>query len=172
MSKSIVKHTIRFFILLLTQVLVLNNVLFLGYINPYIYILFIMLLPFDSPRWLLLILAFSLGICVDAFQDSMGLHAFACVLIAYFRTPILHFLLPQLKNKKQTNLEFSLQEFGLQRALIYTGSMVLIHHFALFTLEAFRPELLSIFLRTISSAAISILLLIIVQYLLFKDAKR
>ena len=172
MSKSIVKHTIRFFILLLTQVLVLNNVLFLGYINPYIYILFIMLLPFDSPRWLLLILAFSLGICVDAFQDSMGLHAFACVLIAYFRTPILHFLLPQLKNKKQTNLEFSLQEFGLQRALIYTGSMVLIHHFALFTLEAFRPELLNIFLRTISSAAISILLLIIVQYLLFKDAKR
>ena len=172
MSKSIVKHTIRFFILLFTQVLVLNNVLFLGYINPYIYILFIMLLPFDSPRWLLLILAFSLGICVDAFQDSMGLHAFACVLIAYFRTPILHFLLPQLKNKKQTNLEFSLQEFGLQRALIYTGAMVLIHHFALFTLEAFRPELLSIFLRTISSAAISILLLIIVQYLLFKDAKR
>ena len=172
MSKSIVKHTIRFFILLFTQVLVLNNVLFLGYINPYIYILFIMLLPFDSPRWLLLILAFSLGICVDAFQDSMGLHAFACVLIAYFRTPILHFLLPQLKNKKQTNLEFSLQEFGLQRALIYTGSMVLTHHFILFTLEAFRPELLSIFLRTISSAAISILLLIIVQYLLFKDAKR
>ena len=172
MSKSIVKHTIRFFILLFTQVLVLNNVLFLGYINPYIYILFIMLLPFDSPRWLLLILAFSLGICVDAFQDSMGLHAFACVLIAYFRTPILHFLLPQLKNTKQTNLEFSLQEFGLLRALIYTGSMVLIHHFALFTLETFRPELLSIFLRTISSAAISILLLIIVQYLLFKEAKR
>lgn len=172
MSKSIVKHTIRFFILLFTQVLVLNNVLFLGYINPYIYILFIMLLPFDSPRWLLLILAFSLGICVDSFQDSMGVHAFACVLIAYFRTPILHFLLPQLKSKKQINIEFSLQEFGLQRALIYTGSLVLIHHFALFTLEAFRPELLSIFLRTISSSAISILLLIIVQYLLFKDAKR
>lgn len=172
MSKSIVKHIIRFFILLFAQVLVLNNVLFLGYINPYIYILFIMLLPFDSPRWLLLILAFSLGICVDAFQDSMGLHAFACVLIAYFRTPVLHFLLPQIKRKKQTNIEFSLQEFGLQRALIYTASMVFIHHFSLFTLEAFRPELLSIFLRTISSAIVSILLLIMVQYLLFKDAKR
>lgn len=172
MNNSIVKHSIRFFVLLLTQVLVLNNVLFLGYINPYVYILFIMLLPFDTPRWILLILAFVLGICVDAFQDSMGLHAFSCVLIAYYRTPILHFLIPQLKSKKQTNLEFSLQEFGLQRALIYTGSIVFIHHFALFSLEAFQGELLNIFLRTISSASISITLLITFQYLLFKDAKR
>lgn len=172
MNNPIFKHSVRFFALLLAQVLVLNNVLFLGYINPYIYILFIMLLPFDSPRWLLLVLAFMLGICVDAFQNSMGLHAFSCVLIAYYRTPILHFLLPQLKSKKQSNLEFSLQEFGLQRALIYTSSMVLIHHFALFSLEAFRPEVLSILIRTISSAFLSILLLIIIQYLLFKDAKR
>lgn len=172
MNNPVVKHIIRFFVLVLAQVLVLNNVLFLGYINPYIYILFIMLLPFDTPRWLLLILAFALGLSVDAFQNSMGLHAFACVLIAYYRTPILHFLLPQLKSKKQTNLEFSLQEFGLQRALIYTGSLVFIHHFALFALETFQLEIVNIFLRTMSSAAMSILLLIIIQYLLFKDTKR
>ena len=172
MSNFIIKHSIRFFILLFTQVLVLNNVFFLGYINPYIYILFIMLLPFDSRRWLLLILAFCLGISIDAFQNSMGIHAFSCVLIAYIRTPVLHFLSPQLKNKKQANLEFSLQEFGLQRALIYTSIIVFTHHFTLFSLEVFRPELLSIFLRTIGSATISISLLIIIQYLLFKDAKR
>ena len=172
MNSSIIKHIYRFLILVLTQVLILNNVFFLGYINPYIYILFIMLLPFNTAKWLLLILSFGLGICVDAFQNSIGIHTFSCVLIAYFRTNILNVLLPQLKSKKQTNLEFSLQEFGFQRAFIYTGSMVLIHHFTLFSLESFRPELISIFLRTVSSSIVSVLLLIIIQYFMFKDTKR
>ena len=144
----------------------------MGYINPYIYILFLLLLPFDTPRWLNLILAFCLGMSVDAFQNTMGLHAFSCVLIAYCRRHILHFLLPQLKNKKQINLEFSLQEFGLQRALIYTGSLVFIHHFSLFILESFQLELIRVLLRTFLSSIVSITLLIITQYLLFKEAKR
>ena len=172
MNNFIIKHIIRFIVLITIQILVLNNVLFMGYINPYIYILFLLLLPFDTSRWLILILAFCLGISIDAFQNSMGIHAFSCVLIAYCRRPILHFLLPQLKNKKQNYLEFSLQEFGLQRALIYTGTLVFIHHFSLFILEAFQLDLFRIFLRTLGSTLVSIILLIIIQYLLFKDGKR
>ena len=172
MNNFILKHIIRFVFLVIIQVLVLNNTLFMGYVNPYIYILFLLLLPFDTPRWLNLVLAFCLGISVDAFQNTMGLHTFSCVLIAYFRQPILHFLLPQLKNKKQSNLEFSLQEFGLQRALIYTGTLVFIHHFSLFILEAFQLELIRILIRTLLSSIISITLIIIIQYLLFKEAKR
>lgn len=172
MNNFILKHIIRFVFLVIIQVLVLNNTLFMGYVNPYIYILFLLLLPFDTPRWLNLVLAFCLGISVDAFQNTMGLHTFSCVLMAYFRQPILHFLLPQLKNKKQSNLEFSLQEFGLQRALIYTGTLVFIHHFSLFILEAFQLELIRILIRTLLSSIISITLIIIIQYLLFKEAKR
>ena len=172
MNNFILKHIIRFVFLITIQVVVVNNTLFMGYINPYIYILFLLLLPFDTPRWLNLVLAFCLGISVDAFQNTMGLHTFSCVLMAYFRQPILHFLLPQLKNKKQSNLEFSLQEFGLQRALIYTGTLVFIHHFSLFILEAFQLELIRILIRTLLSSIISITLIIIIQYLLFKEAKR
>ena len=172
MNNFILKHIIRFIVLITIQILVMNNVLFMGYINPFIYILFLLLLPFDTSRWLILILAFCLGISVDAFQNTMGLHAFSCVLIAYCRRPILNFLLPQLKNKKQNNLEFSLQEFGLQRGLIYTGSLVFIHHFSLFILEAFQLELIRILLRTLGSSIVSIILLIIIQYLLYKEIKR
>ena len=172
MNSFILKYIIRFVFLITLQVLVLNNIFFMGYINPYIYILFILLLPFDTPRWLNLILAFCLGMSVDAFQNTMGLHTFSCVLIAYCRRHILHFLLPQLKNKKQSNLEFSLQEFGLQRALFYTGSLVFIHHFSLFILESFQLELIGVLLRTLLSSIVSITLLIIIQYLLFKEAKR
>ena len=172
MNNFILKYFIHFVFLITIQILVMNNVLFMGYINPFIYILFLLLLPFDTSRWLILILAFCLGISVDAFQNTMGLHAFSCVLIAYCRRPILNFLLPQLKNKKQNNLEFSLQEFGLQRGLIYTGSLVFIHHFSLFILEAFQLELIRILLRTLGSSIVSIILLIIIQYLLYKEIKR
>jgi len=110
----------------------------MGYINPYIYLLFIILLPFNkSNKNLNLIIALCTGLIIDAFQNSMGMHAFACVLIVYLRTPILLRLIPQLKNKTQTTIEFSMQEFGVQISVIYTTTLVFIHHFALFAIEAF-----------------------------------
>ena len=169
MNNFILKHIIRFIVLITIQILVMNNVLFMGYINPFIYILFLLLLPFDTSRWLILILAFCLGMSVDAFQNTMGLHTFSCVLIAYCRQPILNFLLPQLKNKKQNNLEFSLQNSVYKEALIYTGSLVFIHHFSLFILESFQLELIRVLLRTLGSSIVSIILLIIIQYLLYKE---
>jgi rod shape-determining protein MreD len=172
MTKLLQKNIGRFLLLILCQVLILNNVLFLGYINPYIYLLFLLLLPFNTPQWLMLILGFALGISVDIFQDSMGLHAFATVFIAYLRKPILHFLLPQLRSKDSGNMEFSIQEFGLQRAFTYTTFMVFAHHLVLFSLEAYSFDILSILLRTFGSAIVSIILLLIIQHLLYKEAKR
>ena len=61
MNKLVLKNVLRFVFLIGIQVLVLNNVLFMNYINPYIYILFILLLPFDTARWLLLVLSFALA---------------------------------------------------------------------------------------------------------------
>ena len=107
MNKLVLKNVLRFIFLIGIQVLVLNNVLFMNYINPYIYILFILLLPFDTARWLLLVLSFALGFSVDAFQNTMGLHAFSCVFIAFIRRPILYFLLPQIRNKNKITLSFS-----------------------------------------------------------------
>ena len=75
----------------------------MGYINPYVYLLFIILLPFNkSNKNLTLFIALGTGLIIDAFQNSMGMHAFTCVLITYVRTPILYRLVPQLKNKTQT----------------------------------------------------------------------
>ena len=51
MTVVFVRNIIRFVFLVLLQVLILNNIQFSGYINPYFYIYFILLLPFDTPRW-------------------------------------------------------------------------------------------------------------------------
>ncbi|MCS5551365.1 MAG: rod shape-determining protein MreD, partial [Gammaproteobacteria bacterium] len=83
------QHIVRFIILVAIQVLVLNNVQISGYLNPYVYILFIMLLPPKLPKALVLILAFVMGFTIDIFSDSYGIHTAASVLLAYIRPSIL-----------------------------------------------------------------------------------
>ncbi len=82
-------NTARFILLVLLQVLVLNHINFLGYINPYIYILFIILYPVKNNSSLFIFLSFLLGLCVDIFSDSGGVHAAASVTIAFLRPGFL-----------------------------------------------------------------------------------
>ena len=89
---------------------------------------------------------------------------FTCVLIAYIRISILYRLVPQLKNKSQTIIEVSMKEFGVQICVIYTTLLVFIHHLVLFTIEAFRFDIGNILLRTMASALITTILLIIFQF--------
>ena len=166
MNNVNIKHSIRFVLFILLQVLIFNNIFFMGYINPYVYLLFIILLPFNkSNKNVNLLIAFCTGLVIDAFQNSMGLHAFASVLVAYIRTPILFRLVPQLKNKTQKIIEFSMKEFGAQIGIIYTSLLVFIHHFVLFSIEAFRFDVSSILLRTVASAFITSIILIMLQFL-------
>ena len=79
---SLLQNIFSFIVLIVLQVLVLNNVQFLGFLNPYIYILFILSLPVKFPRWITLILGFVLGLIIDVFSNTIGTHAFATVLIA------------------------------------------------------------------------------------------
>ena len=89
MGQVLIKYAIIFVVLVLIQVLFLNQVQFSGFVNPYIYILFIMLLPLKAPRYAILIGAFLLGLSVDIFSNTLGIHAFASVFIAYVRPVII-----------------------------------------------------------------------------------
>ncbi len=86
------KNIIRFVVLVLLQVAVFNNIQLSGFLNPYVYILFILLLPFETPSWLLLILSFLIGFCIDIFSNTIGLHASACVFMGYMRPFVLNLI--------------------------------------------------------------------------------
>lgn len=120
--------------LVLIQVLVLNNIQFLGFINPYIYILFIISLPIKNPRWFSLILAFALGIVMDMFTNTLGLHAFACVLVAFLRNPLINLF---ASNEDNINFTPSFNTFGTADYVKYVFIIVLIHHFTLYYMEVF-----------------------------------
>ena len=132
----LVLHQIVYFIvLLLVQVLILNNIKFLGFINPYLYILFILTLPLNINKALFLVIAFLLGFSIDVFSNTLGIHAFATVFVAFFRNQTVKLFIPREDNYEM--LIPSMSSFGIGQFVKYAVVMVLIHHLVLFAIEAF-----------------------------------
>ncbi len=170
MLNIIARNTIGFIVLVLLQVLILNNVQFSGYINPMLYVLFLLLLPFDVSKSLLLILAFILGLAIDMFTNTMGMHAAASVFLGLMRPFILKFIEP--RGGYEHEAFPSIKEFGLTWYLSYAGILVLLHHFALFFIEVFKfGEFLSTFYRVVLSTIFTLVLIVISQYLLYGNRK-
>lgn len=144
--------------LVLAQVLALNNIQFLGFINPYIYILFILLLPVRLPRGILLLLAFGLGLTIDAFSNTMGMHAFATVLVAFFRNGVIKLFTSIEEGNNPTP---SFYTFGVGAYVKYVVVMVLLHHSALFILESFSfNHLWIVTFKILLSSLVTILLIL------------
>ena len=131
MNSALYRNIMRFVLLAGLQVAILNNINFLGYINPYVYILFIMLFPIKNNRTLFIFVSFLLGLTIDIFSDSGGIHAAACVSIAYVRPVILKFSFGTVYEYQ--TIKFDTVEFSSK--FIYIIIMTVIHHFILFSLE-------------------------------------
>ena len=167
MIEKIIRIALRFFVLILVQVLLLNNIQLGGYINPYLYVLFILLLPLETPNWLLLLLAFILGLGIDMFTNTMGMHAAACVFMAYCRPYITKLISP--RDGYDMDTPPTLQNLGLNWFLTYSIVLVLLHHLFLFYIEVFRlHEFFSTLLRVLLSSILTVTLILISQYLFYK----
>ena len=126
-----------FFSLLLLQVFVLNNVLFLDHINPYLYIAFVIYYPLRKERFSFLILSFLLGLGIDFFSDSGAIHAFSLLFIAYIR---LFFVRIIFKKNEQDYLLFNLAQEPFGKTFNYVIILIVIHHFILFSLANFSTQ--------------------------------
>lgn len=167
MGRVIIKYSIIFIVLVLVQVLFLNQVQFSGFANPYIYILFIMLLPLKSARYVHLVGAFLLGLSVDVFSNTLGIHAFASVFVAYFR-PLLIGL---ITNREEDMSDYpGLKQNGFVWFLYYTCLMVFIHHSVLFYVEVFSfTNFFGTLYRVFLSSVLSIFVIVLSQFLIFRD---
>ncbi len=157
--------------LVLFQTLVFNHIAFYSYINPYIYILLIMMLPINMSKQFVLVYAFLLGLIVDFFGDSAGLHAGASCLLALGRNYLLKFVKP--REGYENDEDITLFNMGFQNFLVYGGILTTIHHFYLFFLEAFKWDLIfEAFSKAVLSSIVTLLMLILTQYLFMKKKLR
>jgi rod shape-determining protein MreD len=164
--RGVVGYSIQFVLLVALQVLILNNVELLGYMNPYLYIIFLLILPADIGRNTLLIIAFFLGLSIDIFENSGGLHTSATLLIAFLRP----FLFKLIAGPSNTELErFNIKTLGVGRFLLLASIAVFIHHFWLFLLESFSlKDLLQVIKRTFFSGLFTLLLIYLTQLLVYR----
>lgn len=163
-------HIFRFIGLVLLQVLVINHVRLGGYVHPYIYLLFVMMLPIYMPGWQLLVLGFSTGLTIDLFTGTPGLHAGATTFLAFCRPAIIRLI--SGTQKFESIHEPNLNQLDGVWFLRYTIACVFVHHFSLFFLESFSFHLFGqIMLRIVLSVPISVFLIMILLFI-FKSNKK
>lgn len=171
MINEIIRNIIRFFVLVFVQVLIIKNIELGRFINPFIYLLFIIILPFETPKWLLLVSAFLLGISIDAFYDTAGMHAAATVFMAYIRPSVLKLFSP--RDGYEFGTQPTVQYLGIVWFISYAGILIFMHHLVLFYIEIFRfSEFFTTFLKVIISAIFSLIIITVVQYLFNRKAEK
>ncbi len=171
MNNRFIINILRFIGLVLLQVLVIDNIRLGYYIHPCVYILFILLMPFNTPKWKLLINGFLIGMTIDLFCGTPGLNAAATVFMAFLRPMVINGM--TRRKDINENDEPSLNNMGVSWFLIYASLLLLAHNLLLFLLELFSFKLFHIIIiQTILSVASSILVLFLILMLFKKSNKK
>ena len=160
----IFKNIIRFVFLIFFQVLVLNNIELFHRINPYMYILFIILIPLQTPRWILILFSAFSGLCVDIFMNTYGMNMAASCFIGYIRPFIINLMLP--KGEVVPEGELNLKYLGINRFVMYALTMTFLHHLVLFYAEVFRlNEFFETFAHVLLNSLFTLILIVISQFI-------
>ena len=171
MISTVLSNAFRFVLLVLLQALVIDHIdLAHGWVVPYVYVLFILLLPFDTPAWATLVLGFLIGMTMDLFSSTPGMHASACVLMAFGRLLMLRVLVP--REGYDVGKRPIIQHMGLAWFMTYAGVLIVMHHLWLFFVEVYRfDDFLSTLFRALMSAAATLALCLLAQALLSRDIR-
>ena len=168
MNSALLGNITRFILLLAAQILIFNRIDLFGFINPFPYILFIILYPVNGNKSGLLASSFLLGLLMDMFWNSGGVHAAACLVLAYYRPAIFKFSFG-LSYEYQT---VRLNDVVTPERFSFLLIAIVLHHFVLFVLEVFKVSFLwDILVRTVLSTIFTIITCIIIIYII-KPSKR
>ena len=162
-SQTVIKLVLTFVIYLVLQIVVLRNFVFFDVAFCFVYIACILLLPDEvDPVWVILI-SFLIGLLVDIFYNTAGVHASASVMIGYLRGYIIKFLFPT--KGVENEITITLRDMGGERFIRYVAILTIIHHSMLFFVEAggFQFFLITV-LKIICSVIFTTFLIIILQY--------
>lgn len=168
---DLVKNIFRFIIFILVQVYILDKIHLHRFVIPVVYYLFILWLPFGLTRISLLVIGFVAGLTLDYFTNTPGLHAAACVLIAYARPFIINLLIP--KDTAEFNYrEPSPRAMGWAPYTVYAFVLTLLHHTYLYLLEWLDiGNIVGFVIKVAATTGISMLLIFTVELLFPRKLK-
>ncbi|MBS1646963.1 MAG: rod shape-determining protein MreD [Bacteroidetes bacterium] len=168
MISDVLKNTARFIFLVLLQVLIVKNINLGRYFIFFPYVLFILLLPFNTSKPLALLISFVLGLTIDMFYDTQGMHASACLAMAFVRTGVLKLFAPREGYDEQ--LKPTITYMGVAWFTSYALMLIFVHHFVLFFIEAFSfHEVLRTLLRVFCSTLATFSFIYLMQFLFYRS---
>lgn len=171
MINLVISNGMRFIVLMIIQIALLDHLDLLdGMIVPYLYLLFLLMLPFEIEHSALMLTGFVTGLIMDLFSNTPGMHASACLLVCYIRPFLLKWISPR------EGYEFGsipkLQHMGLPWFITYLGAMVLVHHAWLFFIEVLSLErFFQTLFRILLSGLFTIILSLLAQFLSFSPRR-
>lgn len=170
--KRVLKHILRFLLLIFIQVFILNQIVLPGslngYVNPNIYILFLLMLPLNINRNLLLVISFLCGLTIDFFNSTAGMHASACLVIGLSRPAFINVVIP--RDGYENTVDMTVGGLGFQTFFIYSGVLTFVHHFILYLIEAFNfINFIDLLLRVVVSGIATLVLIAFSQLLTLKN---
>ncbi len=169
-NRSIVSQFISFLTYVGLQALLLNNFILYDTAFCFLYVAFLLLLPMETGYLLIMMLGFVTGFSIDIITDTGGIHASACVLLAWLRNYWIGFLTPQ--GGYDLGASISVKNMGLQWFTVYAFPLLFLHHIIVFFVEALGSRFFfDTLLKVTLSALLNYLMLVIVQYAFYKKTR-
>jgi len=166
MNNNLITYISQTFLFVIIQVLILNEILFFTFINPFLYIILVITLPLSTHKWSLLLYAFFVGFIIDLFSNSIGFHSTALVFMAFMKPLISKLTIPH--NVLSETDKITLNKVGPKSFMIFTSILTTIHHVLLFIITHLDINF-NIILKSFLSVIVTLILIIITQ--LFEKRK-
>ncbi len=167
MIKYLPKYLLIFIACALLQVVIFNEMQISRFLNPSFYVLFILLLPFETPKWLQLIAAFALGMIIDAFMNTGGMNTAATVFMAFLRPGVLNLASP--RDGYEAGSFPRIAQMGFSWFFKYSLILIVFHQFALFLIEAMTFNFVGMtVLVALANTFVTMFFVILSQYVMFK----
>ena len=161
-----IKQIGRYIVVMLLQVLLLDQLQLWGACHPYVYILCLLMMPITWPHSVSMVIGAAVGLVMDIFCNSLGVHTAACILLMFIRPYLIGVI---VIDKDRLNEQISLRAIGMEALIKYVVILVLIHHLTVFLLAAWSwAHIGFVLLETLVSSLITISLIIAYNALRYK----
>lgn len=148
----------RYILVMLLQVLLFDQLQLWGACHPYIYLLCLLMMPITLPPIADMLIGACIGLIMDMFCNSLGVHTASCILIMFLRPYLLGAI---LNDKDRLNEQISLRSVGMEAFIKYVVILVLVHHLTVFSLAAWSWYHIGfVLLETVVSSVITIFVII------------
>lgn len=152
------KQILQALVIVLLQVLLFDHLQISGWGFPMVYVLVLMNLPVQIPRWAEMLIGAVVGLVFDVWNSSLGVNMAACIAFGFVRPILLGNVVQDLERVKGEVCSNTIGRLEYLKCLVF---LVLLHHLLVFALEAWSWENWWIVLiQTLISGALTISIIV------------